>query len=266
MNSSIAWLGISKVEELSHKQIEYLLQVYQTPEKIFRGTKVELQNAGLTEKQSSQILEMKQEILLQEVERLKKEKVYFITIEDARYPNQLRQIYDFPYWLYVKGNVSVLQEECVAMIGSRNCSLYGEKVAKQLAYYLAKQNKNVVSGMAKGIDAYAHIGCMKAGGKTLAVLGSGVDRIYPRENEKIYQSILATGGVILSEYPLETLPLAQHFPARNRIISGLCKKIIVVEAGEKSGSFITVDFALEQGKEVYAVPGNITSPYSKRNE
>lgn len=120
--------------------------------------------------------------------------------------------------------------------------------------------------MAKGIDSFAHLGCIKAEGKTIAVLGSGVNRIYPKENESIYKNVLITGGTILSEYPLDAKPFAQHFPARNRIISGLCEKVIVIEAGEKSGSFITVDFALEQGKEVYAVPGNITSIYSKRDK
>ena len=152
------------------------------------------------------------------------------------------------------------------IIGSRNCSRYGETVAKKLAHDIGKKNIHVISGMAKGIDAFAHIGCMNSKGKTLAVLGCGVDNIYPKENEGVYKNILQTGGVVVSEYPLNTEPLAQHFPARNRIISGLCEKMIVVEAGERSGSFITVDFALEQGKEVYAVPGNITSPYSKRNK
>ena len=131
---------------------------------------------------------------------------------------------------------------------------------------MAKKKIHVISGMAKGIDASAHIGCMKAGGKTIAVLGCGVDNIYPKENEAIYKTIISTGGAIVSEFPLQTMPLAQHFPQRNRIISGLCEKMIVVEAGEKSGSFITVDFALEQGKDVYAVPGNVTSPYSKRDQ
>lgn len=120
--------------------------------------------------------------------------------------------------------------------------------------------------MAKGIDSFAHLGCIKAEGKTIAVLGSGVNNIYPKENEGIYKNVLLKGGTILSEYPLDTKPFAHHFPARNRIISGLCEKVVVVEAKEKSGSFITVDFALEQGKEVYAVPGNITSIYSKRDK
>lgn len=191
--------------------------------------------------------------------------MYFITIEDERYPKKLKEIYDYPYWLYVKGNVQLLQERCIAIIGSRNCSRYGEKVAKEISYGLAKK-VNIISGLAKGIDTYAHMWCMKAGGKTIAVLGCGVDNVYPKENEIVYKSILSTGGALISEYPLKTMPLANHFPSRNRIISGLCEKLIVVEAGEKSGSFITVDFALEQGKEVYAVPGNITSPYSKRNE
>ena len=266
MNQTLAWLGLSKIEDLCHKQIETLLQIYGKPEKIIKATKSDLKKYGLTEKQSQQIVEITEEQLEQEVIRLKQEKVYFITADDEKYPQQLREIYDFPYWIYARGNVQILKEKSIAIIGSRNCSRYGETVAKKLAYDIGKQNIHVVSGMAKGIDAFAHIGCMKSKGKTIAVLGCGVNNIYPKENEGVYRTILQQGGVVVSEYPLNTEPLAQHFPARNRIISGLCEKMIVVEAGERSGSFITVDFALEQGKEVYSVPGNITSSYSKRNK
>lgn len=266
MNHTLAWLKMSKVEDLTHKQIQYLLEVYKTPENIVEQSVTELQKVGLTEKQSKQMISFNPKELQQEMEQLKQKQICFITIEDEFYPKQLKEIYDFPYWIYAKGNSKILQEESIAIIGSRNCSLYGQKVATRLAYQLAKQNKHIVSGMARGIDTFGHIGCIKAKGKTIAVLGSGIDIIYPKENEKLYYAILEAGGTILSEYPLGTQPLAQHFPARNRIISGLCHKMIVVEAGERSGSFITVNFALEQGKEVYAVPGNITSPYSKRNQ
>lgn len=188
----------------------------------------------------------------------------YITMKDKQYPEKLKTIYAPPKGLYVKGNLSLLNEYAVAIIGSRNCSRYGEIVAKKFGIDLAKIGITVISGMARGIDTFAHIGCLTGNGKTVAVLGSGLNKIYPKENEKLYYKILEKGGAIISEYPPDAEPIPEHFPARNRIISGLCDKLIVVEAGKRSGTFITVDFALEQGKEIYAVPGNITSLKSER--
>ncbi len=265
MNKTLAWFGLSKIEELSNKQIKSLLNLYKEPEVLWNLNKTELQKAGMTEKQSEQLIKINETTLQLEMEQLNKLNIKFITITDKNYPKKLKQIFDYPYWLYSRGNERTLQEEGFAIIGSRNCTNYGAKVASKLSYEIAKQNKNVVSGLARGIDSYAHIGCIKARGKTIAVLGCGIDVIYPKENKRIYEAILETDGVIISEYPPKTLPLAKHFPARNRIISGISSGVIVVEAGEKSGSFITVDYALEQGKNIYVVPGNITSIYSKRN-
>lgn len=190
----------------------------------------------------------------------------YITIENNNYPEKLKNIYNPPKGLYVKGDIKLLNKPSVAIIGSRNCSKYGEIVAKEFANELARMKITIISGMARGIDTFAHIGSIIGNGKTIAVLGSGLNKIYPKENEKLYYKILEKGGLIVSEYEPNEEPLPEHFPARNRIISGLCDKLIVVEAGKRSGTSITVNFALEQGKEIYAVPGNITSYNSERDK
>lgn len=185
-----------------------------------------------------------------------------ITINDKCYPKQLKQIYDVPKKIYVKGNKEILSKTGIAIVGCRDNTKYGELIAKNLAYNLAKNGVNIISGLAKGIDSFAHIGAIYAKGKTIAVLGNSIDTIYPKENEIIAQKIIEYGGAIISEYPVGAKIEKKNFPARNRIISGLSQGVIVVEAKEKSGSLITADFALEQGRDVYAVPGSITSIHS----
>lgn len=182
-----------------------------------------------------------------------------ISILDENYPELLKQIYDPPKCLYVMGNLEILNTPSLAIVGCRETTEYGKKAATYFAYNLAKQGITIVSGLAKGVDSFSHIGALQAEGKTIAVLGSGLDIIYPKENNQLAKKIIEKGGAIISEYPLGTRPLQEHFPARNRIISGISQAVLVVEAKEKSGSLITADFAMEQGKEVYAVPGNINS-------
>lgn len=184
------------------------------------------------------------------------------TLEDESYPSLLKNIYDPPFVIFYRGKLPRKEDLCVAVVGSRKATAYGRLMAETIGRDLAKREVWVVSGMARGIDTWSHQGCMGAGGKTLAVLGSGVDVVYPRENRHLYEQIIATGGVI-SELAPGTPPLPQHFPARNRIISGLSLGVLVVEAAEKSGSLITVDFALEQGRDVFAMPGPVTSPLSR---
>ena len=186
-------------------------------------------------------------------------KIKEITIESEKYPELLKQIYDPPKCLYVIGNVDILNNPSIAIVGCREATEYGKKAATYFSYNLAKQNINIVSGLAKGIDSFSHIGALQAYGKTIAVIGSGLDIIYPKENEQLAKRIIEQGGAIISEYPLGTRPEKEHFPARNRIISGMSQGVLVVEAKEKSGSLITAECAMEQGKEVYAVPGNINS-------
>ena len=180
-----------------------------------------------------------------------------VTIEDKEYPKILKTIYDYPISIYVKGNESILNTPAIGIVGCRESSSYGERVAQYFGYHLAKRNISIISGLAKGIDSQSHIGAIKAGGITIGVMGSGLDIVYPKENQYLYDKIIEENGVIISEYPLGSKPEKMNFPARNRIISGMSKGIIVVEAKKKSGTLITVDFALEQGRDVYVVPGNI---------
>lgn len=180
-----------------------------------------------------------------------------IRITDKKYPRKLKEIYNPPKKLFMLGNAEILNNIGIAIIGSRKCSKYGIEMSQKFAYELAKHNINIISGLARGIDTYSHIGCLKANGKTIAVLGSGFNNLYPPENIGLANNILSKGGVIITEYEPNVKPLPKNFPMRNRIISGLSEVIIVIEATKKSGTSITVDFALEQGKEVYALPGNI---------
>ncbi len=206
-----------------------------------------------------------------------------ISIEDKEYPQLLKQIYNPPLCLYTKGRKDILNQTNIAIVGSRDATEYGKSVAKDFAYNLSCNGINIVSGLARGIDYCAHIGTVKAIrertllkdtvqnssetsyerkiviGKTIAVLGNGLDTIFPPENKKIAEKIIKSGGCIISEYPLGTRPNRENFPARNRIISGLSNGVLVVEAKPKSGTMITIDFALEQGRDVFAIPGNIDS-------
>ena len=193
-----------------------------------------------------------------------KYKVIKINMNSKLYPERLKNIDDPPKELYCLGNLELLNyKNNIAMIGARNCSSYGERAAKDFAYNLAKEDICIVSGLAKGIDSFSHIGALNGKGKTIAVLGSGLDNIYPKENTKLVEEIINNNGLVISEYPLGTKPLKYHFPARNRIISGLSDSVLVVEARKNSGTNITVDFALEQGKDVFVIPGNI---YSKTSD
>ena len=189
-------------------------------------------------------------------------KIEVINFNDESYPKLLKEIYSAPKQLYVKGNKEILNSTAIAIVGCRDNTKYGELIAKNFGYNLAKNGITIISGLAKGIDSFAHIGALYGKGKTVAVLGNGIDTIYPKENTKIAEKILEYGGCIVSEYPIGAAIKKQNFPARNRIISGLSNGLVVVEAKERSGSLITADFALEQGRDVFAVPGNITSKQS----
>lgn len=181
-------------------------------------------------------------------------KIKIIKLNDKNYPIKLKQISNPPRQLYVLGNDTILNNFSLAIIGCRNYTEYGKKISKDLSFKLAKRGIPIISGLARGIDTFAHMGCISGGGKTIAVLGSGFENIYPKENIELLKQIVKDGGVIISEYEPETKPLAQNFPERNRIISGLSDGVIVIEARKRSGTLITVEYALEQGKEIFAVP------------
>ena len=188
-------------------------------------------------------------------------KIEEISIQNKEYPKQLKNIYDPPAKLYVLGNKELLNQSGIAIVGTRRASIYGKKVALQFSKDLSQKGINIISGLALGIDTYAHLGTLQQNsiGKTIAVLGSGLDNIYPRQNIELAKQIIKRGGCLISEYPIGTKPERQNFPQRNRIISGLSNGVLVVEASEKSGALITADFALEQGREVFAVPGSVFS-------
>ena len=194
--------------------------------------------------------------------RLAERGIWFLTPLDSEYPKGLLHIYDYPMGLYVRGRLPAGERPAVSIVGARACSSYGARTARKIAEELAAAGVQVISGMALGIDGEAHQGAMDGGGATFAVLGCGVDICYPRSHYSLMGRILERGGV-LSEYPPGQQPLARHFPVRNRIISGLSDAILVMEAKEKSGSLITAEAGLEQGKEIFALPGRITDPLSR---
>lgn len=193
---------------------------------------------------------------------MEKHKIKIISIQDKLYPCLLKTIYCSPITLYIRGDEKILNDPCLAIVGCRNASNYGKKVAKEFAYNLSKCGFTIVSGLARGIDSCAHIGTIEVKRKTIAVLGNGPDMIYPKENLKLSEKILEYDGAIISEYPLGTEPKKENFPARNRIISGLSNGVLVIEAKERSGTLITTDYALEQGRDVFVIPGNIDSENS----
>ena len=199
---------------------------------------------------------------LREYERLRERGIRFITPLDQEYPKRLKHIYDYPMGLWVKGELPGEEIPSAAIVGSRSCTPYGEQAAEHMGRELAGNGVQIISGLALGIDGAGHRGALKEGGKTWAVLGSGVNVCYPRSHYPIYQWILEKGG-ILSEYPPQAEPKAFHFPVRNRLISALSDVILVIEAGEKSGSLITAQLGLDQGREVFALPGRITDRVSR---
>ena len=275
------WIWLSLIRNLGPKRKLKLLELYQNPEKIYKLPKEELLKIeGIGEETAKNIILSKNEKLLDyHIKYMKENNIDIIHIYEESYPQILKKIYDPPISLYIKGNKKMLNNKNIGIVGCRECTDYGKKAAKYFAYNLAKENINIVSGLAKGVDSFAHLGCLSTYkenqncrknnngcgkqkqncGKTIAVVGNGLDMIYPKENIELANEIIKSGGAIISEYPCGTKPDKMNFPARNRIISGISSGIIVVEAKEKSGTLITVDFALEQGRDVFVVPGNINS-------
>lgn len=263
------WVWLSLINGLGAIKKKKLLELYETPEKIYKLNKGELlQIPGIGEKLVDKILnEEIRTSISKHIRYMQNNNIDIININDKSYPQLLRQIYDAPISLYIKGNKEILNNKSIAVVGCREASEYGKKAAKYFAYNLTQNKFNIISGLAKGVDSYAHIGSICAEnnasyGKTIAVVGNGLDIIYPSENRQLAEKIIQQGGAIISEYPLGTKPDKMNFPARNRIISGMSKGIVVVEAKGKSGTLITVDFALEQGRDVFVVPGNINSTNS----
>lgn len=251
---------------ISNKRKIELLKKFRTAKKIWNLDKKSLEKLDLKESEINNILENEEKRNLEKyVNYMVKHNILLVSCFSEKYPDSLKFIDNRPVFLYIRGNIENLYEDCIAIVGSRNASIYGRNVARKIARELADRNINIVSGLAAGIDKFAHLGALESKtGKTIAVLGTGIsdNEIYPFENKKVFENILENKGTIISELKLGTKPLKYNFPLRNRIISGLSTKLIVVEAAKNSGSLITADFALEQGKDIYAVPGNITSENS----
>ena len=258
------WLWLSQLEALTGPVKTALLAHFASPETIYFADREE---RALVEGITSRQLDALEDKSLNRVEKIlgdcQRLGLRVVTIADTEYPDRLRSIFDPPLLLYVQGHMPAFDDEvAIAMVGTRRCSSYGARTAERLGYELASQGALIVSGLAKGLDAMCHQGALRAGGITAAVIGGGHDIQYPYENRYLYEDI-AAAGVILSEYPPGTEHKGEHFPVRNRIISGLCLGTVVIEAPRRSGALITAHTALEQGRDVFAVPGPIDAPNSE---
>ena len=257
------WYWFVNIEGIGRRTRHKLLEIYKNPYELFLASEEMLKNSGfLSDRQIYNILNRNTYNIRDKVNMIRRKGISIIHFKGRNYPERLINIPDPPHVLYCKGAAMNDKNPAVAKVGSRKCSDYGRTVAHNLAYELALCGVSVISGMAYGIDAEAQKGCLEAGGITMAVLGCGVDICYPQSNIELY-TMIERSGTVISEYKPNTAPKQGFFPERNRIVSGLADIVIVVEAGEKSGSLITVDCALEQGKDVYAVPGRVTDSQSK---
>ncbi|NLJ56507.1 MAG: DNA-protecting protein DprA [Firmicutes bacterium] len=256
--------ALNLLPSLGPVRIKRLVQRFGTPEQVWQAVPRDLAGVeGFTAALREKISREWQKVdPVQAWEKIIQQGYSFIVWEDSRYPLLLREIYDPPPLLYYRGNIDILNNSCLAVVGSRRHTVYGRENAYKFAYGLSKHGLTIVSGMARGIDTWAHKGVFEARGKTAAILGCGLDICYPPENKAVKKNI-ENFGVLVSEFPPGYKPLPSNFPRRNRIISGLSLGTLVIEAGEKSGALITADFALEQGREVFAIPGGIASPYSR---
>lgn len=257
------WVGFSLIPGIGRVKISQIKQFFGNMENAWQASAGELKQAGLDQRSVSTILDLRPKISLDdEITKLEKHNVTALTCDDPLYPPRLREIYDYPVVLYVRGKLLPKDGPYLAVVGTRHPTIYGRQVAEELATELTQSGITIVSGLARGIDSVVHKATLKAGGDTIAVFASGLDVVYPAENVKLAQSIMEHGALV-SEYPLGVRPRAGNFPLRNRIMSGLSLGVLVIEAGERSGALITAFQALEQDREVFAVPGSILSPTSK---
>lgn len=257
------WMALKSIDGIGNASFQSLLDRFCSPVAVFSANIDDLAAVpGISKASAAAILSFKDwDQILRQFDEIEKTGIHIVTCLDEFYPPNLLNIYDRPAFLYVLGHLEK-EDIPIAIVGSRNASPYGKYTTERLSRELAQKGITIVSGMARGIDSSAHRGALSAQGRTIAVLGSGLDVIYPPENKKLFAAISQNGAVV-SEFPLGTQPLPYHFPARNRIISGLSYGVLVVEAGEKSGSLITAKLAMEQGRDVFAIPGAIDSAFSR---
>ncbi len=255
------WISLNMTPGVGPRAATKLLERFGSAAAVFQARRPELEQLRIRPETIESLMKREFEAKAdEELERVKALGGDILILDDGSYPPLLREIADPPITLYVRGEwQACFEQPCVAVIGSRNCSTYGQNAAEMLSRDLASRGICVVSGLARGIDTSAHRGAIAGGGRTIAVIGTGLDSIYPKENAKLVDEIIASGGAVVSQFPLGTPPLKDNFPYRNRIISGLSLGVLIVEASERSGSLITARLAMEQNREVMAVPGNITS-------
>ncbi|MDF2800137.1 MAG: hypothetical protein K0S61_40 [Anaerocolumna sp.] len=257
------WYWLCNINKIGSQKIALLLRHFNTPGRVFYSSQKDLESVdGLFDEEVKEILSSKEKNrIIENYAKLKDKGIYFVTIDDNNYPETLKNIYNPPQGLYIKGKLPKKNKKVIAMVGARNCTDYGKSMAEYFAMELTKNGAIVISGLAAGIDSYAHKGALKAGGETIGVLGCGIDICYPKENFNLYMQMLEK-GCIVSEYGPGLPPRTYNFPMRNRIISGMSDGVFIIEAKEKSGSLITVDFGLEQGKNIYTLPGRICDDLS----
>lgn len=261
--SSRYWVALTLTPGLGHVRARKLAESMGGADKVFQASLTELEAMQLQAESAQSIaLGKSLELADEEFAKAAVAGVTIVTLDDPEYPEHLAEIYDPPVVLYVRGDVSVLAEPAIGVVGTRHPTPYGSGMAERLSCDIGARGLVIVSGMARGVDTAAHKGCIAGKGKTVAIFGTGVDVLYPRENAKLADQITATGGALVSEFPLGTFAAPQNFPIRNRIISGLSLGVLVVEAGEYSGTRITARCALEQSRDVFAVPGNVTNKLS----
>lgn len=256
------WYWLTNINGIGRETISRLLEFFVTPKQIYQADEKEVFTLLRMEKQRNEFIISKNEDAIRKgYQRLADHKITFLHPDSLEYPKRLRTIPDAPYGLYLKGSLPPEDCKAVAVIGARNCSRYGREMARFFGRELSKCRIPIISGLARGIDGMAHRGALEASGYTLGILGGGIDQVYPKENYELFIKMQQSGG-ILSESNMGIVPVAGLFPQRNRLIAGMCDGILVVEAMEKSGTFITVDQGLDQGKEVFALPGRVMDPQS----
>jgi DNA processing protein len=257
------WLALTLTPGLGPTRAKRLVEFFGGVEGVFRASLTELEAAGLPAGAAQSLATGRSiELAQDELAKAARAGIQIVSLDDPEYPPELRQIYDPPLLLYVRGNVAAISQPGIAMVGTRHPTPYGMGMAERMACDLATRGVVIFSGLARGVDTFAHRGAVSAKGKTVAVFGTGVDVMYPKENSRLADQILSFGGALISEFPLGTFAAPQNFPIRNRIISGISLGVLVVEAAEYSGTRITARCALEQNREVFAVPGNVTNKNS----
>lgn len=258
------WLALSFIKDIGPITVKRLLSVFHSPKRILEASPNELKDiVDISKLKTKKIYEFEEwNRVEQEMQKTREHNFRLIKYTDSEYPENLRQIEDSPIILYVKGSFRKEDKYAVAIVGSRNMSAYGRRITEAIASELALYGITIISGMARGIDTVSHESALKAGGRSIAVLGCGLDNPYPPENTGLFES-LSHSGCVISEFPLKTPPNRENFPKRNRLISGLSLGVIVAEAAINSGSLITANYALEQNREVFSIPGNITSRNSE---